>query len=83
MKKIYVIEVYPYKTQYVSAITISEAYAKKNDAEIKFSEDYLECCRCNNTTRRIKCCNEILDMFQYETYNGETITKRLKEIELK
>lgn len=83
MKKIYVIEVYPYKTQYVSAITISEAYAKKKDAEIKFSEDYLECCRCNDTTRRIKCCNEILDMFQYETSNGETITKRLKEIELK
>ena len=39
MKKIYVIEVYPYKTQYVSAITISEAYAKKKDAETAEAEE--------------------------------------------
>jgi hypothetical protein len=67
----------------VSAITISEAYAKKKDAEIKFSEDYLECCRCNNTTRKMKCYDDILDIYQYETYSGETITYRLREIELK
>lgn len=76
MKKIYVIEVYPYKTQYVSAITISEAYAKKKDAEIKFSEDYLECCRCNDTTRRNNNKEIKRNRIEMKTYRGFDIVKK-------
>lgn len=64
-----------------SDIMIDKIYANRHTAEVSFSEDYLECLRVNKTTIKLTSYRkDLIDAYSYETFSGELICKRLREV---
>lgn len=81
--KVYVIDEYPYLTEKVAAITVTDIYASKEKAQQAFNERFDELCKENGTTKRCSHGDELIDMFAFKRrVDGRNACIRLREMDL-
>lgn len=81
--KVYVIDEYPFLTEKVAAITVTEIYASKGRAQQAFYERLDELQRENGTAERCSHGDGLIDMFTFKRrVDGRNVCIRLREMDL-
>lgn len=81
--KVYVIDEYPFLTQKVAAITVTEIYASKERAQQAFNDKFDERQREYGTAERCSHGDGLIDMFTFKRWaDGQNIYIRLREMDL-